>query len=284
MSDKKKQAALPCEVVKRYPGKEQVDLSVQILIPGHWFNGLVGAEKAKEYTATAVELGKLMEAEYNRQVRFRAVHLLSKNLVWAPGVATGAEEPAVNSKDATATVDVAQPVVKRRRPLSHLSKNFSAREVPMATACDDPSSRVTAIVNAEKVAFETLSKAALASGLYLDTQTQEFNQLGFFSDNERQIPIHLAVYCADCCSKKGASATVEHVFSGAGTLLADYHAGSLSPQMMQVYMFVRANWVYEFLRPSTDEIISEYKKRHGSTPIEDVLSDDEGEEIVECEV
>ncbi|KAK3288232.1 hypothetical protein CYMTET_4288 [Cymbomonas tetramitiformis] len=55
MSDKKKQAALPCEVVKRYPGKEQVDLSVQILIPGHWFNGLVGAEKAKKYTATAVE-------------------------------------------------------------------------------------------------------------------------------------------------------------------------------------------------------------------------------------
>ena len=55
MSDKKKQAALPCEVVKKYPGQEQVELSVQILIPGHWFNGLVGAEKAKKFTATAVE-------------------------------------------------------------------------------------------------------------------------------------------------------------------------------------------------------------------------------------
>ena len=32
-------AALGVEAIKFYPGQEQVDLSVEIEVPGSWFNG-----------------------------------------------------------------------------------------------------------------------------------------------------------------------------------------------------------------------------------------------------
>ena len=52
------QASLPCEIMKKYPGQEQVELSVVIRIPSHWFNGMDAAEKAKLFEATAVEYSK----------------------------------------------------------------------------------------------------------------------------------------------------------------------------------------------------------------------------------
>ncbi len=52
------QAALPCEIMKKYPGQEQVELSVVIRIPGRCFNGMDAAEKAKLFEATAVEYSK----------------------------------------------------------------------------------------------------------------------------------------------------------------------------------------------------------------------------------
>ncbi len=52
------QASLPCEIVKKYPGQEQVDQSVSIKIPGHWFNGMDASDKAKLFDATAVEYSK----------------------------------------------------------------------------------------------------------------------------------------------------------------------------------------------------------------------------------
>eukprot|EP00854_Cymbomonas_tetramitiformis_P034387 gene34387-biopygen28397 len=44
--------------MKKYPGQEQVELSVVIRIPGHCFNGMDAAEKAKLFEATAVEYSK----------------------------------------------------------------------------------------------------------------------------------------------------------------------------------------------------------------------------------
>eukprot|EP00854_Cymbomonas_tetramitiformis_P021779 gene21779-26198_t len=79
--------------------------------------------------------------------------------------------------------------------------------------------------------------------------------MAFYMDHEAQIPVHAAVFFADCVSKKAASANVEQVFSGAGSLLADFHAGNLSPELLQAYMFIRHNWQYTFLRPTTEEII-----------------------------
>ena len=41
------------EKIKQYPAKEQAELKVRVKIPGSWFTGLVGAEKAEMYEAWA---------------------------------------------------------------------------------------------------------------------------------------------------------------------------------------------------------------------------------------
>ncbi|KAK3243152.1 hypothetical protein CYMTET_47185 [Cymbomonas tetramitiformis] len=97
---------------------------------------------------------------------------------------------------------------------------------------------------------------------YPDAITKEFLQMDFYKDFEAQIPIHAAVFFADCVSKKCASANVEQLFSGAGSLLADLHVGSLGAEMIEKYMFIRSNWQFAFMRPTTDEIMKAYNTAH----------------------
>ena len=54
------------EVVKQYPGQQQVDLAVEIEVPGSWFgagaDGALGAsERREKYTAQAVEFAPVHE-------------------------------------------------------------------------------------------------------------------------------------------------------------------------------------------------------------------------------
>ena len=54
------------EVVKQYPGQQQVDLAVEIEVPGSWFGaGPMGAlnasERREKYTAQAVEYAEVRE-------------------------------------------------------------------------------------------------------------------------------------------------------------------------------------------------------------------------------
>ncbi len=132
----------------------------------------------------------------------------------------------------------------------------------LGDSADVADALLTERIRSEKESFGALTKAVMASGRFLDPATGEFDQLAFFSEYEDQMPIHSAVYFADCCSKKCASANVEQLFSNAGTLLADFHSGALSPGMLEMYMFVRANWQYEFLRPTISEIVLAYEKSH----------------------
>ena len=43
------------EKIVQYNGKEQAELRVRIKLPGSWFDGLVGEEKAQQYEAEAFE-------------------------------------------------------------------------------------------------------------------------------------------------------------------------------------------------------------------------------------
>ena len=59
-------AALGVEAIKFYPGQEQVDLSVEIEVPGSWFNGtamgsLTTTERRQKYKAQAVEFAEVRE-------------------------------------------------------------------------------------------------------------------------------------------------------------------------------------------------------------------------------
>jgi hypothetical protein len=66
------------EVVKQYPGQEQVDLAVEIDVAGSWFgDGPMGAltttERRKKYTAQAVEYSEVREfpgASKEKAIRF----------------------------------------------------------------------------------------------------------------------------------------------------------------------------------------------------------------------
>jgi hypothetical protein len=50
------------ESVKQYPGPEQVDLCVEIEVPGSWFGGTLNAtERSLKYKAQAVEYDDVRE-------------------------------------------------------------------------------------------------------------------------------------------------------------------------------------------------------------------------------
>ena len=72
------------------------------------------------------------------------------------------------------------------------------------------------------------------------------------------LPVHTLVFRADCGSKKAASSNIETTFSGAADLLSDFHAGSMAPETLSMYMRISENWKYTWLRPAHDEIWAAY--------------------------
>lgn len=77
---------------------------------------------------------------------------------------------------------------------------------------------------------------------------------------------------------KGASACVESVFSGVKRLLGDF-AQSMSPEILELYVFIYYNWQIAFMRPSIEEIVKAYIALHGPGPLEeDVMPDMDGDE------
>ena len=74
---------------------------------------------------------------------------------------------------------------------------------------------------------------------------------------------------------KGASACVESVFSGVKRLLGDF-AATMSPEILEMYVFIHYNWQYEFMRPTIEEIVAAYLKIYGAEPsTDDVESSDD---------
>ena len=54
--------AFGVDIIKQYPGQEQVDLSVLVEIPGSWFGGaLTTNERRDKYEAQAVEFTEVYE-------------------------------------------------------------------------------------------------------------------------------------------------------------------------------------------------------------------------------
>ena len=69
------------EVVKQYPGQQQVDLAVEIEVPGSWFGvgpmgALTDAERREKYTAQAVEYAEVRE--FSRGFQSRVSRTLSR--------------------------------------------------------------------------------------------------------------------------------------------------------------------------------------------------------------
>ena len=55
--------------------------------------------------------------------------------------------------------------------------------------------------------------------------------------DQDMLPLHTKVYRADVGCMKGASASVESVFSGVKRLLGDF-AATMSPEVLELYVFI----------------------------------------------
>jgi hypothetical protein len=72
--------------------------------------------------------------------------------------------------------------------------------------------------------------------------------------------------------KKAAAANVETVFSGVGKFTSE--APSTGPVLLRRLARLHYNWKYPFLRPTTDAVVTRYKKKFGDTaPAEPALAD-----------
>ena len=58
----------------------------------------------------------------------------------------------------------------------------------------------------------------------------------------------------------------------------------MSPEILELYVFVHYNWQYEFMRPTIDEIVKAYLKAFGSEPLEEDEDDPDTEDEEEGEV
>ena len=77
---------------------------------------------------------------------------------------------------------------------------------------------------------------------------------------------------------KGAASCVESVFSGVKRLLGDV-AATMSPELLELYVFIHYNWQYDWMRPSVEEIVKACLQEYGlEARPEDNESDDEEEE------
>lgn len=83
-----------------------------------------------------------------------------------------------------------------------------------------------------------------------------------------------------------SSASVKTVYLGATKLSES--AERLSDDVLATYVFHHYNWQYDFLRPTIEEIVAEYRRTHlGSNPpaeeVEEEAGVDESEEEPEAE-
>ena len=74
----------------------------------------------------------------------------------------------------------------------------------------------------------------------------------------------MKVYRADVGSMKGAASCVESVFSGVKRLLGDV-AATISPELLELYVFIHYNWQYEWMRPTIEEIVEAYVATYGGS-------------------
>ena len=91
--------------------------------------------------------------------------------------------------------------------------------------------------------------------------------------DQHVVPIHTATFRGSVGSMKGASSCVESVFSGVKRLLGDF-AQRMSPEVLEMYVFIHYNWQYDFMRPTVEEIVATYIKLHGSHPLEEDITPD----------
>ena len=147
---------------------------------------------------------------------------------------------------------------------------YNLSSSPNTTAIEDG-------IAAEIAKFESIKVALAAANdqKYVDTGISD--AISFWNDHRKVLPIHTKVFCGDTGLMKGASSNVESIFSGVKRLLGDF-AATMSPEILELYVFIHYNMQYDFMRPTVEEIVEAYLKLYGpearAEDIDDGESDD----------
>ena len=80
------------------------------------------------------------------------------------------------------------------------------------------------------------------------------------SDAGQPRRLHLHPVPGARAGRAARSHHVESVFSGVKRLLGDF-AATMSPEVLELYVFIHYNWQYDFMRPTIDEIVKTYIRR-----------------------
>jgi hypothetical protein len=220
---------------------------------------------------------ELMDGEYLRCLRLRSMAMAGPSADPAPSPAPAdgnAPSPATGAAatGAAATNAAAAASATKKRKVSVLGalQGYSLTAAPNPTAVEDS-------IMAEIAKFDSIKVALAASGQEKYTSSGIFDPISFWNDHDKVLPIHAKVFRADTGPMKGASANVESIFSGVKRLLGDF-AATMSPEILELYVFIHYNWDYEFMRPTTQEIVDAYLHVNGAElPVEDIDADLESE-------
>ena len=204
---------------------------------------------------------ELMAAVYKTKLRSRQLHLLSQTPSTSAAATTNAGSPAPPANPAPQAAHGATTAGKKRQKIGALATTMYAASNKAAE--QDASDQ---ILKAEIEAYEKIC-SIIDHLKYLNPDAGRYDLNQFWAEHKKKLPIHYLVYLGDCASKRAASASVETVYSGA-TKLAD-GSEKLADDVLAAYIYCHYNFKFEFLRPTIDEIVAEYKKAHGNQPPED---------------
>ena len=221
---------------------------------------------------------ELMDAIYKTKLRARHIFMLSKTPGAAAAAATAASglAPQPTAQPTAADSSAGSPLLgpgvagpKKRQQIGRLATAMHASaKSPVVESTADVA------LKDEIEAYEKICSVVDHTKYQIDDDRYDLNS--FWSDHKKMLPIHYQVYLADCASKRASSASVESVYSGA-TKLSD-GADTLADDVLAAYVYLHYNWAFDFLRPTVEEIVSEYQKVHGSqAPVEERVDDQEGQ-------
>ena len=196
---------------------------------------------------------------------------LVTTLTTTPAAATPAAATPAAATTATGPVAQSSKSGKRKLLITGAMSQFQVSSHANDTAIEDQICKES----------EKLESLKLTLDLEAYQKKGFFDMVAFYNDHQAILPIHTLVYRADVGSMKGASACVESLFSGVKRLLGDF-AATMSPEILEMYVFVHYNWQYEFMRPSIEEIVHAYIKIYGAHALEDDEasdSDEEGDDV-----
>lgn len=206
----------------------------------------------------------LLEGEYRRALRRRQIAITPLKEKGRSLSGEGSSGGSSSTAQRTAQAAVPTPKQAGKRPMGILGLvGAPLSKTPVTPGgATETLNKDEIMLTAEMDKFRGLCEAVLNEGhTHRFYEKGVFSQSRFWSEYAASMPIHYAEFVGGVGTMKAASANVETVFSGAGSMMRT--SGRLGPTLLSDYAFCHVNWQYDFLRPSKKEVTSMYSTLYG---------------------